>query len=62
MLPDAVPGRHPPEEVTTATTSLVPPPEIRTWYPAPLVVSMPTGQGVRVIVAGEPPVSGLVMP
>jgi hypothetical protein len=59
IVPDDAPEVHPPAAVTTLTASLFPPPEIRTWYPAALVVSMPTGQGVSATVACDPPVNAL---
>jgi len=50
IVPDPAPEVHPPAAESTLTASLFPPPESRTWYPAPLVVSIPTGQGVSVTV------------
>ena len=59
IVPEAAPDVHPPVILITFAASLFPPPEIKTGYPSPLVVSIPTGQGVRVTVAGVPPVNEL---
>src|SRR5215471_18948557 len=55
IVPEAAPDAHVPD--TTFTASLVPPPATCTWYPTPLVVSIPVGHGASVTVAALPPVN-----
>jgi hypothetical protein len=60
IVPEEAPEVQSPGVGTTSTTSARES-LTSTWYPAPLVVSMPTGHGVSVTVVFDPPISDLEM-